>query len=583
SPRHSSHSLAEYFGSLSFSPSEDAIVYFAYSPSFGEGLTSKKRPTPFILRIMGNGEASLSMLVTPAADNAVSFGQFVFQECSGSQSTNLLATGYHRTSDDRTLGLLGCFNRPAAIWKLTLDSPLDTTVTPISLTGEQLTSSSISCRSPPICISNALGGAHAGSTSLHLLGRSEPIAEAVWDPKDSNNFPGLFLGASLPAYPFVENGDWVVTHTTWGSRSRLVAISTTDSTVSDITPDGSDFSYTVLAADNLHIAAVRSSLISVPELILGAVIQTSKEGLEVEWRTLDSPVISSDASEALSRLTMEIIKTPERHPTESIVLRHRQSKDEVRNALITMPHGGPHATWATSWTPATTALALEGYTISLPNYTGSLGYGERYVQALRGQCGTLDVEDCIASVRYLIALGIAEEGRGKLFISGGSHGGFLGAHLVARFPTISTAAVLRNPVISAGDAWGTDISDWYFEEFGFPFFPKNASERVPYTITADQYTALQAASPISYVQDVQASVLILLGGSDNRVNPKQGLGFYHALKGRTSGSNEEGKGKVDLMWFDGEGHPIEGVEAARVTWESTRDWFANARGSSITE
>ncbi len=315
SPRHSSHSLAEYFGSLSFSPSEDAIVYvaeanapkdvskFAYSPSFGEGLTSKKRPTPFILRIMGNGEASLSMLVTPAADNAVSFGQFVFQECSGSQSTNLLATGYHRTSDDRTLGLLGCFNRPAAIWKLTLDSPLNTTVTPISLTGEQLTSSSISCRSPrvshngaAICISNALGGAHAGSTSLHLLGRSEPIAEAVWDPKHSNNFPGLFLGASLPAYPFVENGDWVVTHTTWGSRSRLVAISTTDSTVSDITPDGSDFSYTVLAADNLHIAAVRSSLISVPELILGAVIQTSKEGLEVEWRTLDSPVISSDGT-----------------------------------------------------------------------------------------------------------------------------------------------------------------------------------------------------------------------------------------------------------------------------------------------
>ncbi len=239
-------------------------------------------------------------------------------------------------------------------------------------------------------------------------------------------------------------------------------------------------------------------------------------------------------------------------------------------------------------------------TISLPNYTGSLGYGERYVQALRGQCGTLDVEDCIASVQYLIALGIAEEGRGKLFISGGSHGGFLGAHcacyirplfdlmltpasVVARFPTLFTAAVLRNPVISAGDAWGTDISDWYFEEFGFPFFPKNASERVPYTITADQYTALQAASPISYVQDVQASVLILLGGSDNRVNPKQGLGFYHALKGRTSGSNEEGKGKVDLMWFDGEGHPIEGVEAARVTWESTRDWFANARGSSITE
>ncbi|KAF9035752.1 alpha/beta-hydrolase [Hymenopellis radicata] len=597
----------EYFGGLSFSPSEDAIIYvaeanapkdvskFAYSPSFGEGLTSKKRPTPFMLRILGNNEASLSALVTPAVDKTVSFGQFVFQDCpdSGLQGTTMLATGYQRTSDDRTLGLLGCFNRPAAIWKLTLDGPLDNTGTPISLTVEQLTSSSISCRSPRVSpngsavfISNALGGAHAGSTGLHLLGQSEPIVKTVWDPKDSNEFPGLFLGASLPTYPFVENGSWIVTHTTWGSRSRIVAISTTNSTISDITPTGKDYSYTILATDKSHIAAVRSSLVSVPELILGTMTEMSKAAMEVEWRTLEAQEVSTDVSEALSKLTMEIIKTPERHPTESIVLRHRQSTDESRNPLITMPHGGPHATWATSWTPATTALALEGFTfpvhhtISLPNYTGSLGYGERYVQALRGHCGTLDVEDCVASVRHLIALGIAEEGEGKLFISGGSHGGFLGAHFVARFPTLFTAAVLRNPVISAGDVWGTDIPEWYFEEFNFPFFPKNASERVPYTITSDQYTALQAASPISYVQDVQASVLILLGASDNRVNPKQGLGFYHALKGRIPGSNEEvarGKGKVDLMWFEGEGHPIEGVEAARVAWESTRDWFANVR------
>ncbi|KAF9022062.1 alpha/beta-hydrolase [Hymenopellis radicata] len=590
----------EYFGSLSFSPSEDAILYvaeanppkdvskFAYSPSFGEGLTSKKRPTPFILRILRNNEASLFTLVPPAVDSpVVSFGQFVFQADSVPQSTTMLATGYQRTSDDRTLGLLYCFNRPAAIWKLTLDSPLDTAGTPITLTGEKLTPSSISCRSPRVSpngsavfISNALGGAHAGSTSLHLLGQSEPIVKAVWDPQDSNDFPGLFLGPALPTHPFVENGTWVVTHTTWGSRSRLVAISTTNSTISDITPNGNDYSYTILATDKSYIAAVRSSLISVPELIIGTVTETFKASMKVEWRTLAAPEVSRDVSDALSKLTMEIIKTPERHPTESIVLRHSQSTDESRNPLIAMPHGGPHATWPTSWTPATTALALEGYTISLPNYTGSLGYGERYVQALLGHCGTLDVEDCIASVRHLITLEIAEEGEGKLFLSGGSHGGFLGAHLVSRFPTLFTAAVLRNPVISAGDVWGSDIPEWYFEEFNLPFFPKNASERVPYTITSDQYTALQTASPISYVQNVQASVLILLGGSDNRVNPKQGLGFYHALKGRIPGSNEEGargKGKVDLMWFEGEGHPIEGVEAARVAWESTRDWFANLR------
>jgi acylaminoacyl-peptidase len=64
-----------------------------------------------------------------------------------------------------------------------------------------------------------------------------------------------------------------------------------------------------------------------------------------------------------------------------------------------------------------------------------LGYGDRYVQRLvvPGNCGKLDVEDCHASVRYLIEQGIAEEGPGKQFLMGGSHGGFLVAHRMSCF------------------------------------------------------------------------------------------------------------------------------------------------------
>ena len=124
--------------------------------------------------------------------------------------------------------------------------------------------------------------------------------------------------------------------------------------------------------------------------------------------------------------------------------------------LITFPHGGPHGTTSTAFSPATTALALEGCqskfeplitriiislpflpldTISLPNYTGSLGYGDGFVQRLvvPGNCGKLDVEDCYESIRHLIESGIAEKGPGKQFIMGGSHGGFLVAHRMSLF------------------------------------------------------------------------------------------------------------------------------------------------------
>ena len=62
------------------------------------------------------------------------------------------------------------------------------------------------------------------------------------------------------------------------------------------------------------------------------------------------------------------------------------------------------------------------------NYTGSLGFGQDWVEALLGRCGELDVCDVITSAEHLVELGIAEEGKGKQLVSGGSHGGFLSAH-----------------------------------------------------------------------------------------------------------------------------------------------------------
>jgi dipeptidyl aminopeptidase/acylaminoacyl peptidase len=71
--------------------------------------------------------------------------------------------------------------------------------------------------------------------------------------------------------------------------------------------------------------------------------------------------------------------------------------------------------------------------LAMPNYTGSTGFGEKYVTKLLGQAGRLDVDDCIASIRYLISQGITEEG--KQYLTGGSHGGFLIGHRESPFWT----------------------------------------------------------------------------------------------------------------------------------------------------
>ena len=208
-----------------------------------------------------------------------------------------------------------------------------------------------------------------------------------------------------------------------------------------------------------------------------------------------------------------------------------------------------------------------------------MGFGEKYIQKLLGKCGTLDVADCIATVEELINLGLSEPGR--QVVQGGSHGGFLAAHrksqkknhptlnrpneltdelstVIGQHPDVFSAAVMRNPVISAGELCASDISDWPFREFGLPFEPGTH-------VTPESFAALYAASPIAHVDRVKTPVLVLLGEDDLRVPPTQGRGYYHVLKG---------KGRVvELLVFPKETHPIDGVEAARVSFEAGRDWF----------
>ncbi|KIJ18026.1 hypothetical protein PAXINDRAFT_9112, partial [Paxillus involutus ATCC 200175] len=95
-------------------------------------------------------------------------------------------------------------------------------------------------------------------------------------------------------------------------------------------------------------------------------------------------------------------------------------------------------------------------------------------------------------------------------------------------------------------------------EFGLPFEPGTH-------VTPDSFTTLYAASPIAYIELVKTPVLLLVGEDDLRVPPTQGKGYYHALKGRER--------VVEMLTFPKETHPIDGVEAARVSFEAARDWF----------
>ncbi|KAF8800386.1 alpha/beta-hydrolase [Phlegmacium glaucopus] len=638
----------EYLASLSFAPSESAILYtaegkipeakdpfekFRFNPDFGEGLVGKKRPVTFILRwdssyqstTNNSGKPKHTLVELKSGD--VRFGQASF---SPNSERIIYATGYESTVDGRMLGLKGCYNRPNGIWQLLLPEQLpewSDKLNPavVAVTSEKLTPASLSCRSPRIFSHNGsstllwlactTGGAHVAASALYSLDVSSDsdtsrplkytdkcLVPILKDeiPSSPHVFPSLYPPYNLPSSPPVvelTSGPSIVIHSQWGSRTTVLLISTQDGKVTDLTPSSEEdelYSWTVLATDGRSRVICQRSSSSVPyEIFLGHFDDSGR----VSWHLIDKPDLPEYIKKALSNIRTSIVPIPNRFPFETILIQPNNGKNTTTiPPLITYPHGGPHGTTSTSFSAMTTALVLEGYTISLPNYTGSLGYGDGFVHRLviPGNCGKLDVEDCYASVLHLIESGIAEEGPGKQFVIGGSHGGFLVAHLIGQFPDMFSAAVLRNPVISAGAISSSDIPDWYFSEFGieYPIASESPTTttaeidltsilRIPPLISSERYTRLLAASPIFHVDSIKVPVLLLMGAADRRVAPSQGIEFYHALKARyasqSAANHDKYDGrKVEMLVFEGESHPLDGVEVAKVNFEVTKEWLADA-------
>lgn len=208
--------------------------------------------------------------------------------------------------------------------------------------------------------------------------------------------------------------------------------------------------------------------------------------------------------------------------------------------LIVNPHGGPHSNSTTIFRMETLCYVLNGYAVITINYRGSTGYTKEFVDSLPGRVGDYDIKDVQNSVQHLLSKSKID--KENIFYLGGSHGGFIGGHVVGQYPDFYRAAILHNPVINLPTMASTsDIPDWCFCEAGF--------DPYEHEITNEEYQEKSfKMSPIYYVKNVKTPVLLLVGDEDKRVPPEQGRQFYYALKSRNV--------PTKLLYYKGQSHPI---------------------------
>lgn len=189
-----------------------------------------------------------------------------------------------------------------------------------------------------------------------------------------------------------------------------------------------------------------------------------------------------------------------------------------RYPLVLEVHGGPHTCYGHAFSQEFHLLAAAGYGVLFTNPRGSTGYGQEFVNAVRGDYGNRDYADLMDAVEHVLTLGWVDEKR--LAVTGGSYGGFMTNWAVTQTNRFA-AAITHRSICNWVSFSGTP-------DFG-PFFNKQ-QHLVSDPRSAEGVEALWKISPLKYVRNVRTPLSIMHSEFDYRCPIEQAEQFYMAIK-----------------------------------------------------
>ena len=199
---------------------------------------------------------------------------------------------------------------------------------------------------------------------------------------------------------------------------------------------------------------------------------------------------------------------------------------------IVIVHGGPDWFFEMTWYPLMIHMASRGWVVLAPNYRGSTGYGRDWQEASRFDFGGIDTDDVVAGALYLSQAGLADPKR--IGVTGRSHGGYLTASCLTRYPDLWAAGSAIVPFLD----WFTnhseirpDLQQWDIENFGDPV--KN-------------HDLWQERSPSFFLDRIRAPLQLICGRHDARCPVSDSIKAQAELL-------RLGK-EVELIIYEDEGH-----------------------------
>ncbi|AST00969.1 peptidase [Geobacillus thermocatenulatus] len=268
------------------------------------------------------------------------------------------------------------------------------------------------------------------------------------------------------------------------------------------------YGFTVHPNGRQAVAAI-SSPTSIGDLYAVSLADGTKTRLTRANEALENEVVFADAKPFTYQST-------DGWEIQGWIMKPPELGEGEKAPLVVEIHGGPHAMYGFTFFHEWQLLASRGYAVLFTNPRGSHGYGQSFVNAVRGDYGGMDYEDIMAGVNAALnRFDFIDKER--LGVTGGSYGGFMTNWIVGHTDRFKAAVTQRS------------ISNWLsfsgVSDIGY-FFTK-------WEIGCDVWEDAERLwhhSPLKYVQNIRTPLLILHSERDYRCPIEQAEQLFIALK-----------------------------------------------------
>ncbi len=308
------------------------------------------------------------------------------------------------------------------------------------------------------------------------------------------------------------------------ARQKLYSYDITSDKVMEI--DGNNYNYQLnISPDGKYLVYVKRSFNFPPTIYT------------LDTATNVATKIADFNDETLSNIIMEKLedvwyKGAKGDKIHALLIKPPDFDANKKYPAMVICHGGPQSAfvdaWYSNWNIQT--FASKGYVIFIPNFHGSNGYGQEFVDSINKNWGGDPYIDVMKGYDYLIKLPYVDKKR--VGAAGASFGGYMVNWIQANTDKF-------NVLVSFAGAFNLISKYGVTEELWFPEWDFGGT---PY----DNPDLYMKYSPSTYVNNFKTPCLVVHGELDYRVPVGEGFQTFTALQRKGIPSK--------LLYYPDEGH-----------------------------